>query len=251
MASIWDTALNIVQTLDVGIALVTGAGVGAGLLGWLRRRRHRRLWRLSNPGDVTICVATSTATDTGRYTRLATGIGQVRALAEIHHSLKTAYGEAADPALYMSESMPAEALRKDVIFVGGAKNSAAAARFIEAVKDQVGATFDAEDPNLIIVDGKPYPTETIDGAVTRDYALVIATDNPFCAGRRAFLFAGSHTYGTGAAGRLIREQLVRRFRFLPSRFVMLAEVTVDQHLDLVLRPIVMRTQPGDAQSGRP
>ena len=241
MQDIWQTFLEILQAVDILIALVTGAGVSAAVLQVMRTRRHRRLWRLSRPIDLTICVATSTATKTDRYTRLATGIGQVRALAEIAHSLKTAYGEAADPCLHMSQGMPPEALRKDIIFLGGPKNNAASSRFIEATHKQTGVVFDSEDQNLIVIDDKPYPAQASSGEVQRDYALIIATDNPFCAGKRALFFAGSHTYGTGAAGRLIREHLIRNFFWLPARFVLLAEITVDQHLDLTLRPVLMKT----------
>lgn len=241
MQEIWRTLIELLQAVDILIALITGAGVSAGVIQVLATRRHRRLWRLGRPIDLTICVATSTATQTGRYTRPATGIGQVRALAEIAHSLKTAYGEAADPALHMSQAMPPEALRKDIILIGGPKNNTASQRFIDAVHDQTGVSFDSEDQNLIVIDGRAYPAEANDGEVQRDYALVIATDNPFCAGKRSLFFAGSHTYGTGAAGRLIREHLIKNFFWLPERFVLLAEVTVDQHLDLVLRPILMKT----------
>jgi hypothetical protein len=51
------------------------------------RHPRRRLWHLHDPGDLVICAANSTTTDTGVYQRPATGIGQVRAIALAIESL--------------------------------------------------------------------------------------------------------------------------------------------------------------------
>jgi hypothetical protein len=237
---ILDRIVQLIETLDVLIALATGAGAATVVLRIARRRRHRGFWRLRSPIQMSLCVATSAATNTGKYTRYATGVGQVRALSDITHSLKQAYGEDADPTVYMSESMPAEAVRCDLVLVGGSKNNTVTRRFLDAVFDDVGLRFDPDDENIIVLDGVRYETLVSNGAVQKDYALVLVTDNPFCNGRRVFLFAGSHTYGTGAAGRLLREDLIEERFFLPRRFLCLAEITVDQHLDLTMKTVLFR-----------
>ena len=51
----------------------------------------KRLWKIAEPEQLIICASTSTKTDTGRYFRPATGIGQLRSLGIIIESLGKAY----------------------------------------------------------------------------------------------------------------------------------------------------------------
>lgn len=85
-------------------------------------RPVKKLWRISHPQELIICTATSTKTNTGKYLRPATGIGQVRALGHAVESLSKAYNIKIDNILF-SDDQVQKKIEKDIIILGGPKTT--------------------------------------------------------------------------------------------------------------------------------
>lgn len=137
-------------------AVTLGSGVVAGVAASSRVRRapHRTVWRLSDPTGLKICAATSAITDTGKYKRSSTGVGQVRALAAVSHSLKTGYKRANVRDIVLSTDFHPTMLASDLILLGGSKNNAVTRQVLEALFDNTGFRFCPDDENIIEFGGK-------------------------------------------------------------------------------------------------
>jgi hypothetical protein len=85
---------------------------------------NKNLWRIKDPTTMTICVAESTASETGKYVRPATGIGQVAALAVIAPSIARAYGKIHDGNIKLAARGRPIDRSTDLISLGGGKNNA-------------------------------------------------------------------------------------------------------------------------------
>ena len=113
-----DHVISFGLSIAAGIALVVLTAVAAHM-----RRVHpaRRIWRLKNPKRLFICISTSVKTYTGTYTRLASGIGQIRALAILMPSLSKAYKDIDAQRILMSEEEVADWAEQDLIILGDPK----------------------------------------------------------------------------------------------------------------------------------
>jgi hypothetical protein len=183
-----------------------------------------RLWRLANPKSVAICTANSTMTDTGKYVRPATGIGQVQALALAASSLSRAYRKLQFRHTFFSTESASGDYDSDLIVLGGVKNNQVTARYLDLMsecqplqqvanaiiwrrRDPTGKSWQDEG-------GEEYTGVTRNGEVVVDYGYAFRTQSPFAhEPRTVVLFAGSHTYGVTAAARYFTEQLSRDLRW--------------------------------------
>jgi len=175
----------------------------------------RRLWRLHDPRALVICASTSTRTDTGEYSRPATGIGQVRALAITTHSLHRGYRGLDTRNILLSDDQIHGRIENDVILLGGPKNNILTRRLLDKLRlqslvDQSGSVISW----LHGANRREFVPVTTDRVVTIDYGLVVRVRNPFSSSNTtACLFSGGHTFGTIAAARYFTEALFRRSRF--------------------------------------
>ena len=230
----FQTYLSATETV-----ITLGSGLVAGITASTRLRRapHRRVWRLSDPAGLKICAATSAITDTGRYKRASTGVGQVRALATVAHSLRTGYKRANVRDIVLSTDFHPTMYACDLILLGGSKNNAVTEQVLAALYENTGFRFSTEDPNAIEFDGQTLVGQHDSGQVKHDIATFLAHDNPFCEGKRVFVISGSHTFGTAAAARLAVDCLSKKMFSLPRRFLSLADVSVDGEQDARLSNI--------------
>lgn len=169
----------------------------------------KRLWRFRDVTKLVIVMASSTVTDTGKYLRPATGIGQVRSLAMTVQSLQKAYGDKVnlDNLLFSTEPVQNRA-HNDMVLLGGPKNNRQTQIFLDLLKDKQPA-FQIENTISWKLDTLAGNEETFEGtrssdgkAILSDYGLIIRTRNPFLqvsGSRKVVLFSGCHTYGTMAA----------------------------------------------------
>ena len=176
----------------------------------------RNLWQIFEPKQVVICAATSILVDTGEYTRPATGIGQMRALALATTSLNTAYGKLDIRNILLSTDQLQEKLENDLILLGGPKNNSVSAHFMELIgpfqpirlkEPKIlwcrEKTDNIWSDNLVI----EYVPVITGGKVTKDYGLIIRAQSPFTSKKRTVvLLAGTHTYGTLAAAKYFTEE---------------------------------------------
>lgn len=220
-----------VSATETAITLGSGVVAGVAASSRLRRAPHRVVWRLSDPAGLKICAATSAITDTGKYKRTSTGVGQVRALATVSHSLKTGYKRANVRDIVLSTDFHPTMFSSDLILLGGSKNNAVTEQVLDALYENTGFRFCPDDKNTIEFGGKRLTGQHDSGRVKHDVAAFMAHDNPFCEGRRVFIVSGSHTFGTAAAARLAVDCMTRRMFSLPRRFLALADVTVDGEQD--------------------
>jgi len=101
------------------------------------RLPNRRLWQYNDPSCLTVCAATSTMTNTGVYSRPATGIGQVRALAVAMKSLYRAYRKGLDiQNILLSKDSLQERIENDLLLLGGPKNNGVSEKFLELLNDE-------------------------------------------------------------------------------------------------------------------
>jgi hypothetical protein len=186
------------------------------------RHPRRRLWHLHDPGNLVICAANSTTTDTGVYQRPATGIGQVRAIALAIESLSHAYRKnLAIRNILLSTDHVQERIENDLLIVGGPKNNRVAEKFLDLLADeqpaiQIGTVITWRKTRLAgrwMNDAAvtTYDGQAIEQQVVKDYGLIIRCQNPFTSrNRTAILFSGSHTYGTVAAAKYFTDDMQRQ-----------------------------------------
>ncbi len=99
------------------------------------RLPRRRLWRLADPANLTVCASNSTNTNTGVYPRPSTGIGQVRALALAINSLYTAYRRKLDIRhILLSTDHVQDRMENDLLLLGGPKTNRVSAELFKAIQ---------------------------------------------------------------------------------------------------------------------
>lgn len=175
----------------------------------------KRLWKLRDPKNLLICVATSTRTDTGKYLRPATGIGQVQALALIFPSLSSAYRDVQVKNILLSDEQMQSRIENDLIILGGPKNNQITRKLLDKLRD---LQYLDQIENDIIWRAQPNPKRftptVINGIVTRDYGIIVRMENPFSPDNNTVcLFSGGHTYGTVAAAKYFVSNLYNQSRF--------------------------------------
>lgn len=213
---------------------------------WFKVRiPNRKLWQISNPSSLVVCVATSTSTNTGTYHRPATGIGQVRALAVATRSLAQAYHRHLDiENILLSVDPLQDRIERDLLILGGPKNNQLAARFLDLLVDEQPAM---QIDSMILwrvhrAGGRwasqgaiEFEGKAVKRRIVTDYGLIIRAQSPFTSRNRTIvLFAGSHTYGTVAAAKFFVEDLHSHLRKLTRQgrknFVILVSThIVDGH----------------------
>lgn len=187
----------------------------------------RRLWKIKEPAGVVISVAHSAASDTGKYLRPATGIGQVRALALLMPSLRRAYSDLRIRNIYLSSDPLLERLESDLICLGGVKNNQVTGDVLEHLRPGCPISMDGSTITWHDDTGEEDYEGTIkDGEVVRDFGLIVRAKNPFRPSRTVVILAGSHTYGTIAAARFFCEELGSPLKPRPRSFAALVEAPV-------------------------
>jgi hypothetical protein len=180
------------------------------------RLPRRRLWRLADPANLTVCASNSTNTNTGVYSRPSTGIGQVRALALAINSLYAAYRKKLDVRhILLSTDHVQDRMENDLLLLGGPKTNRVAAELFKAiqyeqpalqVKNTIYWRTRQRDGQWIDDGVLEYEGHAVNRKVTQDYGLLIRMQSPFTSrSRTVILFSGSHTYGTVAAAKYFTE----------------------------------------------
>jgi hypothetical protein len=172
------------------------------LLVELKARRAKRYW-----GPV---ARTTTTFVVGRHHQDAEepggllGLGDVRSMRAINAHLRGLF--VAEPEVLFDDQLAGDDVLGDktLIVIGGPY----ANRYTRGIWSRTRVTwrFEHADPGTFaIVDtmsgGMRRPERDPDGAVRRDYALIVRMPSPVArrAGRHLFMFAGCYGYGTTAA----------------------------------------------------
>ncbi|MFV0417867.1 MAG: hypothetical protein ACK5KT_03910 [Dysgonomonas sp.] len=174
---------------------------------------NKKLWDLSIPEKTIISIATI-KTQTDKYTRPATGVGQLKALSYIIKSLNKAYKKFDLKNILSSEEELGQKIEDDIILLGGPKNNKITKLFFEKF-DQTNALLQADDGSIFWQkNNQIYRGTVINDKVVSDYAIIIKTDNLFSTAHktRLILLSGCHTYGTIAAARFFCENVDKKIR---------------------------------------
>jgi hypothetical protein len=225
-------SLNLLAALIV----VAATAIGARLLQILP---SRRLWRLSRRSELVVCAAQSTSSETGRYIRPATGIGQLRALATIAPSLSRAYGSLSEANIVLAKSMAGTYHEADIVSLGGSKNNPVTADILRSLREKGVPAPHSDESRLSwpALTATIFEAETIDGEVVKDYGMLLRARSPYNRGRTVVVLAGASTFGTAAAARYFVEQCA----FTRGNFA--AIVTADVRNTHVLVPSLVAMMP--------
>jgi len=170
----------------------------------------KKFWRIRNPRELVICIATSTKTDTGEYFRPATGVGQARSLAIVYASLSKAYKDIQVKNILLSIDPIQNQIEHDL---GGPKNNDFSRIFLKKIEQLNIATQNESTIYWFHNHSQDsYIGTTNEKKVTTDYGLIIRMENPFVTNSEKpsiILLSGSHTYGTIAAAKYFTENLVK------------------------------------------
>ncbi|MFG3097539.1 hypothetical protein [Streptomyces sp. NPDC048202] len=220
-----DTAQQFANLVgNNAFAAIVGSAVTAslGYARWQLSRRFpaRRTWRYCSPNTLTVVVASSAHVHTGKYARPTTGIGQVRAMSLLVPSLSRAYRDVDLQQVRLSSTMPGKEIENDLLVLGGTKNNQIAEQLLDRIPNLPFQSLG----EVIDWGGQHYEGHTDGQTVTKDYGYVVRARNPFSAGRRIVILAGSHTFGTVAAARWLLENGARRD--LPTNVAVLVEADV-------------------------
>lgn len=243
--------------IDIAFDQFFGAALGlviSAVLAFLAKRmrvnRAKRLWRLRNPATVSVVLATSASVGTGAYVRRMTGLGQARALGLLVPSLTRAYGELDSNAVTLSVHTNGIGREGDLILLGGPKNNEVTREILHRMAPRLPITIRTNGDEEIVhntADGgvvvlppasTPAPSQSRAGY---DYGYILRAANCFNPKTSVTVFAGTHTYGTGAAVKYFLNN-PKKFRALGNRqYVLVVKVRVmgDEFIEtpeLVLGP---------------
>lgn len=217
-----DLALDQLIGAAFGLAL---SGVLAFLIKRVRISKVKRLWRLREPASVSIILATSATVGTGAYSRRMTGLGQARALGLLVPSLTRAYGDLDSNAVSLSVHTNGVSREGDLILLGGPKNNEVTREVLQRMASRLPITIQTNGDEEILHNAAaggvvvlppastPAPSDSRPGY---DYGYILRATNCFNAKTSVTVFAGTHTYGTGAAVRYFLDN-PKKFRALGNR----------------------------------
>lgn len=219
-----DIVINLLANL---VWMLIGIGVLKTVTFFHRTLPLRKLWSLSKPENVVICVPCSTETQTSQYIRPATGIGQVKAIAFLVTSLYRTYDKVNLKDIYFSTDSIEKEIENDLIILGGPKNNQFSRRFLELIEDKQPATMktrgnvdtilwrNKKKQSWVEKNAEEFLGISKEGVIEKDFGLIIRTANPFSSKTSTVLFlAGSHTYGTLAASKYFTDGLLSEIRKL-------------------------------------
>lgn len=204
-----------------------------------------RLWRILDPKNLIICAATSTKTDTGKYVRPATGIGQVRALGSSIESLSRAYDVKIQNILFSDDQVQKQ-IEKDIIILGGPKTNSIAKLFLDKLRETKDVVYQIDNTICWNVRNEEKEFNAIEDNrknVLKDYGLVIRGQNQFCnqSKKTTFcLFTGCHTYGTIAAAKYFTEEHIKSMKIFsksPKNVIILVECDIIDGFPVAIKMI--------------
>ena len=174
----------------------------------IRKTKAKRLWPFDS--DSIVIMAKSVETDTGKYTRPATGLGQVRALAMISPTLSEVSGEIDVNRVVFSDFHLHHLFENNLVLLGGVKNNEMTRMILSKLSDDKNLV--SQKDSLITWDGVTYEGKVnAEGEIETDYGYFIRCKNPFgTKGTVVVILAGAHTYGTLAAARWYVEESQKR-----------------------------------------
>jgi hypothetical protein len=195
---IFDAVWQAVLAQVILAALVAAASFAYVRMGW------RRLFRADDPECVTVVVSASSHTNTGAYRRASTGLGQVRAIADLAPRFAQAYWRQRLDQVFTSESELHERVEGDLLVLGGEKTNVLAWELLEAWSMEEGFPVLPCSESSIRWFGESFCSAGDGTILTKDYGLIVRNGNPFASGRgrTAILIAGASTAGVHAASRV-------------------------------------------------
>ncbi|MBN1217349.1 MAG: hypothetical protein JXM69_00355 [Anaerolineae bacterium] len=186
-------------------------------------------WQLAEDEPLFCAVSTASIQDVGPYVRRMTGFGEIRGYASLVYSLSRAYDTPLpeDTQVFFGDTFRFSLTRTGSwILLGGDDVNPVTDKIIKHFKvGQAGLPIRFSYPEnaqgertgvkQISVQGLPNPFKPIyeelgsgKQQVKYDYGVVARLPNPFAPGRKAFIFAGCHTFGTAAAAKVVADRKI-------------------------------------------
>lgn len=182
-----------------------------------RLKPLRRLWMLSDPGEILFCLPNEIIV--GEFDKPVTGIGQVRAISSLTPSLLQAYPRCDSRTIRFGNEVLHDDHLKNIVSFGGPKSNQLTWDILEATnKASLPFFFDVATGGIV------WNNTVFHGTDKLDYGLVCRIRNPYNPTHLFYLFAGSHTFGTGSAAEWFIDQVGEHFwskRTLPEEFAAL------------------------------
>ncbi len=198
-------ALNLLGAIVYSALVLLGGRFWA-----VRKRKNKaqRLWPFDS--DSIVILAKSVETDTGKYRRPATGLGQVRALAMISPTLSEVTGELDVNRVVFSDFHLHNFLENNLVLLGGVKNNEITRLIMTKLCG--GKNLLSQKDSVITWGEVNYEGKVnTEGEIETDYGYFIRRKNPFgTKGTVVVILAGAHTYGTLAAARWYVEESQKR-----------------------------------------
>lgn len=171
----------------------------------LERRPANRLLRLNLDRPVWIVIAAGRDRDGTEMTDLVFPT-EAKAASELESFLRSLKPDV-EVRIAVSGTTPADALRDNLIVIGGPVNNAIAKEIAGEIAGASSHRF--EDYTLVTPDGSRFDAEVREGSITRDFALVHLGENPFSKRGTLIWIAGCRTYGCLAGARALIRTDVR------------------------------------------
>ena len=178
--------------------------VGWGRRAVIDRRPARRLLRLDLSRPIWIILASGRDRDHVEMTELVFP-AEAKAASEIEAFIKS-LDSTAKIRVAVSGAIPPDALRDNLIVIGGPINNSVARRLGEILDTPY--RFDGWD--LVGPSGQRYESTVADDQVNRDCAMTLLAPNPFSTGGGLVWIAGCRSFGCLAGARLLIRSDVQR-----------------------------------------
>lgn len=194
----------------------------------------RRLFGVSNPKKVVVVVSASAHTRTGVYKRPSTGIGQVRAMAELAPRFAQAYWRQRLDRVYTADAELHERVEGDLVVLGGEKTNKLTDELLNCWSKEAGFPVVPTQKSEIVWRGKTYASDGDGAQLSVDYGLIVRAPNPLATDSQhvAILISGASTVGGHAASRsYTTKRIFRRQKYVAA----LVECRVRDGLPVQLR----------------
>ncbi|TFB53433.1 hypothetical protein [Cryobacterium sp. Sr3] len=168
------------------------------------KSNSRRLFRMRQPKRVTVIVSTSAQTSTGTYRRSSTGIGQVRAVADLAPKFSLAYWRCRLDQVFVADAAIYERIEGDLVCLGGEKTNAVTLELLRELRQEPGFPISPIAESKILWNDHEYASQGDGDTLSLDYGIIVRSRNPMSMTRGpiVLVLAGASTQGSHAASKV-------------------------------------------------